>query len=123
MPQDYKPIAQAIISRHTSSFWGVNTETLGKDLSGQCLSYMLAVCQVFDNLSSLYDRTWTGFYMIKNLPDATLLRIARYKESNALLSSVSDWIGRNMLTQGGKWVREFKSCKKESTQLVAKREL
>lgn len=113
MPQDYKSIAQAIIGRHTTTTpiikfsINVNTETLGADLAIQSLSYLLAVCQVFDSLSSSYDRTFTGYYLIKNTPDAVLLRIARYKQGNALLDSISRWVGRDKLTQGGNWVGEF----------------
>ena len=84
------------------------TESLGTDLSVQSLSYLLAVCQVFDLLSSVYDRAFTGYYFIKNTPDAVLLRLARYKQGNALLISINRWVDREKLTQGGNWVGEFK---------------
>lgn len=112
MAEDYKPIAKAIINRHTSKIpmtnigINVNTETLGADLSVQLLSYLLAVCQVFDELVYI-DKTWTGFYMIKNTSDAILLRVAGSKQGNALLNSIHQWVGQNKLTQGGKWVNEF----------------
>ena len=113
MPQTYKSIALAIVARHTTTTpivrieISVNTETLGADLAVQSLSYLLAVCQVFDVLSSSYDRTFAGYYMIKNTSDADLLRIARYKQGNALLYAISEFVGRNKLTQAGKWVGEF----------------
>ena len=114
MPQDYKSAAQAILGRHTTTIpiigkaVYVNTETLGTDLAVQSLSYLLAVCQVFDLLSSSYDRAFTSYYFIKNTSDAVLMRIARYKQGNALLVSINRWVGQEKLANGGNWVGEFK---------------
>lgn len=114
MSQNYKSAAQAILGRHTTTIpiigkdVYVNTETLGTDLAVQSLSYLLAVCQVFDLLSSSYDRAFTGYYFIKNTSDAVLLRLARFKQGNALLVSINRWVGRQKLARGGSWIVEFK---------------
>lgn len=87
MPQDYKSIALAIIGRHTYRISGVDTQSLGKDLALQIFSLMLTVLQVFDLLKS-DDKMWTGYYLIKSLPDANLKQLALYKEGNSLLKAI-----------------------------------
>ena len=52
MPQDYKSAALAIIAGHTYRVSGLDTAGLGKALVPQIFSYMLAVCQVFDELKN-----------------------------------------------------------------------
>jgi hypothetical protein len=52
-------IAQALISTHTSlrGYGSVNTETLGKHLAQQVLSYLLVVYEVFLKILKMSDYT------------------------------------------------------------------
>lgn len=87
MPQDYKSIALAIIGRYTYRISGVDTEALGKNLALQLFSLMPAILQIFDLLKS-DDKMWTGYYLVKSLPDANLKQLALYKEGNSLLKAI-----------------------------------
>jgi hypothetical protein len=88
MPQDYKSIALAIIGRHTYRLSGLDEKGLGKALAPQLYSYLLAVCQVFDELKDRKERMWVGYYMIDATPDAALKIVAKYKEANGLMRAI-----------------------------------
>lgn len=75
---DNAAIAKAFINQHSYLISGVDTEVLGNRMAQQCLSYFLVVNEVFNQLSSLDDQVWTGFYMIKSLEDVGLYKLAKY---------------------------------------------
>jgi hypothetical protein len=95
MPENEKAIALEMIAKHSSFLGNVDREALGKHLAQQVLSYLLVVYQVFDELKSYDDKSWTGFYLIKSLEDVGLYKLAKYKEGNALLNIIDRWLFAN----------------------------
>ncbi len=86
MPTDYKPLAQAVIAQYYK-FSGLDEESLGIDLARQVFSSMLLVSTAFDLLKGS-EQMWTGYYMIKSMPDGELQMLGLYKEGRALLSAI-----------------------------------
>lgn len=107
MPND-ADTAKAFIAQHYSYLSGVDTEVLGRRMALQCLSNLLVVNEVFNQLSSLSDQVWTGFYLIKSLEDAGLYQLAKYKEGNALLNAIGKWLYNSTYSLQGNYVNDFR---------------
>jgi hypothetical protein len=108
---DNTSTARVFINQHTYFLSGVDTEALGKRVAQQCLSYFLVVNEVFDQLSSLEDKVWTGFYMIKSLEDVGLYKLANYREGNSLLNAIGKWLFNSPRSLTGNHVNDFRTVR------------
>lgn len=108
---DYSSDAQALYNRHYWRISGINTESLGADLARQVLSQMMVVYKVFDLLKTFEDKSWTGFYLIKNLQDTGLYEMARYKEGSSLLSAIDNWLYNSPRILTGAYVNDYRTAR------------